>query len=237
MEETDELLSVRDLVLARPRPRPPSRRATVSLTLVAGRITALTGPSGVGKTTVVRALSGEVPLVATACTLFGRDLTRLRPRRRSDLLRGAVGTVTQASTLVESLDVLANVALPSRLRGVRPWRARAEGALAAVGLGGLARRRPAELSGGERQRVAVARLLAWRPRLVLADEPTSALDPLSAATVARGLRSLADDGSAVLIVTHSEHLAAACDARVHLARPARDPAPASAAAGDRTVTP
>lgn len=231
MDDQESVLRVVDLVLPCTGPRGSHRPPPLSLDLRSLELTALRGPSGTGKTTVVRGLTGEIPLRATSCSLFGRELMADRPHQRADLLRRAAGTVSQGAALVDSLDVLANVSLPLRLRGVRSWKTRSEEALEAVGVADLSHRRPAELSGGERQRVAVARLLAWRPRLAVADEPTSALDPAAASAVTTGLRFLADLGSAVLVVTHSPVLTAACDRTVSLLGPDSSPPPHD---GDRT---
>lgn len=235
MGESTEFLHVGAMTLPWRKKNASDGCTEMSLDLWSRQVTALTGPSGVGKTTVVRVLGGELALRAREVRLFGADVTRMPPRRSADLLRREVGTITQESALVESLDALSNVALPLRLRGRDDWRTRSEAAMETLGVGHLARRRPADASGGERQRIAVARMLAWRPRIVLADEPTSALDQHSATAVACALRSLSDEGSAVLVVTHDPGLAASCDRRVAMRWPpssSQDDSPARQTTAD-----
>ena len=109
-----------------------------------------------------------------------------------------------------------NVALPSLLRGERVDRARVEEALAAVGLAGRGAASPSSMSGGEQQRVAIARVLAQRPRIVFADEPTGALDSVTGEEVLAVLRARCDAGAAGLLVTHEPRHAAWADRVVYL---------------------
>ena len=154
---------------------------------VAGRgMTAIIGPSGTGKSTLVRCINRLVEPTAGEILFRGQDLVRLsRPQLR--LARRRIGMIFQEYNLVERLSVIENV-LCGRLGYVSAWRAwlrrfepadidRAFGLLDAVGLGDLATHRADKLSGGQRQRVGIARALMQEPDLMLADEPTSSLDP------------------------------------------------------------
>jgi len=175
----------------------------VSCEIAAGQHLAVTGPSGSGKSTLLHLLAGlDVPTVGrvTWPALGGRDA--LRP--------GPVGMVFQGPSLLPPLDVLENVALPLLLGGATEGEARAaaEEALERLGLLQLGPKLPEELSGGQSQRVAVARVLAGRPRLILADEPTGQLDHDTAASIMTQLLDAAvATGAALVISTHDERIA------------------------------
>lgn len=164
----------------------------LELTLAAGRWTCLLGPSGIGKSTLLRLVAG----LPTAARLEGGIAA-------SDGLpvAGRVALMAQGDLLFPWLDVLGNVTLGARLRGEAPDIDRARALLDRVGLSALARRRPARLSGGERQRAALARTLMEDRPVVLLDEPFSALDARTRA----GMQELAADllrDRTVLLVTH-----------------------------------
>jgi len=179
----------------------------VDCTVTVGMRIALTGPSGSGKSTLLHMLAGlDRP---TAGTISWPGLGG-SPRERP----GLVGVVFQGPSLIPALDVRENVALPLLLAGVRETEAveRAAAALDGLALGALAAALPEELSGGQAQRVAIARVLAGRPALVLADEPTGTLDEGTADIVfAEFLRLVRDEGSAALVATHNERIAAKMD--------------------------
>ncbi|MGA0612628.1 ABC transporter ATP-binding protein [Caldimonas sp. KR1-144] len=180
----------------------------VSLRIAAGEFVALVGESGVGKSTLLNAIAGLEPVDAGRVRLDGRDVQALPDDGRAQLRRSALGFVFQAFHVLPHLTVADNVALPLLLLG-RPDAARVQRMLDAVGLGALGARLPQQLSGGQLQRVAIARALVHRPRLVLADEPTGNLDPATAERVLDLLvAELASEGTACLLVTHSQAAAA-----------------------------
>jgi putative ABC transport system ATP-binding protein len=183
--------------------------------LAAGEVLALVGESGVGKSTFLNCLAGLDRPDAGSVHLDGRPVTTLTEPESAALRRDLLGFVFQAFHVLPQLDVRDNVALPLRLQSrgtLREMHARAEALLDAVGLQGLARRRPRELSGGQLQRVAIARALVHRPRLILADEPTGNLDPATAEQVLALLVAQAHEhGAACLLVTHSAQAAARAD--------------------------
>jgi lipoprotein-releasing system ATP-binding protein len=186
----------------------------VHLAVAPGEIVALLGPSGSGKSTLLQAVGlleggfeGSIRIAGEeAATLSDADRTRVR--------RDSLGFVYQFHHLLPDFDARENVILPQLVRGASRAEAaeRAESLLGALGLSERLSHRPSKLSGGEQQRVAVARALANRPALVLADEPTGNLDEGTADIVfAEFLRLVREEGSAALVATHNERIAAKMD--------------------------
>jgi ABC-type sulfate/molybdate transport systems ATPase subunit len=165
-----------------------------------GERAALLGPSGVGKTSLLRAIAGLDPLSAGTVHVDGRDVTCAQPEQRG------VVYMHQAASLFPHLSVLDNVAFPLDVRGVprAEARTRAMAIVERVRLGPLASRAPATLSGGQRHRAALARALAADPAVLLLDEPFSSLDPELRAEVRDAVVELLGDrvGPAVVVVTH-----------------------------------
>jgi len=190
------LLKVKDLACAHGDQRV---FAGVSFTLEAGEIGALLGPSGTGKTTLLRALAGLHPVAAGRVLLRGEDMTAKPPEKRR------VGLVFQDLALFPHLDVAGNIGF-----GLSRWpraerEARVSELLARTGLTGMGARLPHELSGGQQQRVALARSLAPRPDLLLLDEPLSSLDADLRPRLRDELRALLKaEGTAALLVTHDQ---------------------------------
>lgn len=164
----------------------------LEITLGAGRWTCLLGPSGVGKSTVLRLIAG----LPTGARFEGRVVAE-----DGAPLGGRVAYMAQSDLLFPWLDVTENVALGARLRGDRPDIARAEALIARVGLAKHAHKRPRQLSGGERQRVALARTLMEDRPVILLDEPFSALDAKTRAEMQELAAELLA-GRTVLLVTH-----------------------------------
>jgi len=185
----------------------------VDLTVNAGEFVAVMGPSGSGKSSLLalaggldRPTSGAVFVESTPLAGMGlNELARLRRR--------AVGYVFQDFNLVPTLSAAENVALPLELDGVTARKAHRQAldALAQVGIPELAHRFMDEMSGGQQQRVAIARAIVGSRRLILADEPTGALDSTTGHGVMEVLRSRADAGAAVMLVTHEARHAAWAD--------------------------
>lgn len=179
-----------------------------------GEFAAVTGPSGCGKSTLLNLISGIDRPDAGRIEIDGQAVTGLPERERTVFRRLHIGFIYQSFNLIPTLTVLENICLPLALNGHRAPHARDQ-ALAMLDEVGLADRTdsyPDVLSGGEQQRIAIARALVHKPRLILADEPTGNLDAGSAASVAALLNSLVRAAGATLIlVTHSEQLAALAD--------------------------
>jgi putative ABC transport system ATP-binding protein len=195
--------------------------AHVNLVLHAGETVAIVGESGVGKSTLLNCMGGLDDATGGSISVCGAHLASLNADQRALLRRERIGFVFQAFHVLPHLDVAGNVGLPLMLLG-RPAREREAAvaqALDAVGLNGLGARLPAQLSGGQLQRVAIARAFLHRPALILADEPTGNLDPDTAARVLDVLLAQAQqNGSALVLVTHSSAAAQRLGRTLHLTR-------------------
>jgi lipoprotein-releasing system ATP-binding protein len=191
----------------------------VDLTVGAGEIVALVGPSGSGKSTMLQAVGLLEGGFEGSIRIAGEEAAQLDSDGRTRVRRDALGFVYQFHHLLPDFSAAENVVLPALIRGGTraEAQARAETLLTALGLGHRLSHRPSQLSGGEQQRVAVARALANRPKLVLADEPTGNLDEHTADIVlGEFLRLVRGEGSAALVATHNERLAAKMDRVVRL---------------------
>jgi len=186
----------------------------LNMSLQAGEIVALVGPSGVGKSSLLH-MAGllEAPS-GGEIYINGAAVSRLPEQERTRIRRDMIGFVYQAHHLLPEFDALENVMLPQMIAGKgRPEAAvEAKRLLTSLGLGERLTHRPAQLSGGEQQRVAIARALANKPRILLADEPTGNLDPRTSGGVFDALLQITRaEGLAALIATHNFQLAARMD--------------------------
>jgi len=191
----------------------------VDLAIQPGEIVALLGPSGSGKSTLLQAVGLLEGGFRGSIRLRGEEAARLDDEGRTRLRRDLLGFVYQFHHLLPEFNAVENVVLPQLVRGVEPEtaRKRARDLLGTLGLGERLEHRPSKLSGGEQQRVAVARALANKPPLVLADEPTGNLDEHTAdAVFAEFLNLVRNEGTAALVATHNERIAARMDRVVRL---------------------
>ena len=191
----------------------------INLSVMPGEIVALLGPSGSGKSTMLQAIGLLEGGFGGRIEIAGVDATELSGDARTDVRREAIGFVYQFHHLLPDFSALENVVLPQLVAGVSQAAAaeRARELLDALGLAERLDHRPSQLSGGEQQRVAVARALANKPALVLADEPTGNLDEATANKVLEQFLELVrGQGSAAIVATHNERLAARMDRVVRL---------------------
>ena len=174
----------------------------------------LTGPSGAGKTSLLRLLYLSLKPTRGLITLFGHDVATLAPDALATL-RGRIGIVFQDFRLLDHMSTYENVALPLRVLGrdEASYRNEVTELLHWVGLGERMLALPPVLSGGEKQRAAIARAVIARPQLLLADEPTGNVDPVLARRLLRLFVELNKSGTSVVIATHDIALMDLLDAR------------------------
>ncbi|WP_420587044.1 ABC transporter ATP-binding protein [Ruegeria sp.] len=210
------LLEIDKVQKSYPGGRPVLR--DVSLTLDHGQTLALTGESGSGKSTLLNLASALDSFDGGEITLDGTAMSQLDDRGRAALRRDKVSLVFQQFNLIPSLTVAQNLSFHARLSG-REDQSWTKQLAERLGLSDLMTRYPENLSGGQQQRVAIGRAVAARPKLLLADEPTGNLDETASTNVLDLMLSLvADTGAALLLVTHSQDIAARLDRHAHLAR-------------------
>ncbi len=191
----------------------------VNLTVGAGEIVALLGPSGSGKSTLLQAVGLLEGGFTGSIRIKGEEAASLDNDGRTRLRRDCLGFVYQFHHLLPDFSAIENVILPQLIHGATTEAAKTRAAdlLSSLGLAQRLDHRPSQLSGGEQQRVAVARALANRPPLILADEPTGNLDEATADVVLGEFLTLVrGEGSAALIATHNERIAAKMDRVVRL---------------------
>lgn len=179
----------------------------VDLALRVGSFHFLVGPSGAGKTSLLRLLSLTHPPCRGTIMLFGRDVSKLG-REEAGVVRRRIGVVFQDLRLIDHLSAFENVALPLRIAGASQMQIASyvSEMLGWLGVGEMMDARPESLSMGQRQLVAVARAVVCRPSLLLADEPTSNLDPARAERLMHLFVQLHKLGTAVVFATHSQDL-------------------------------
>jgi len=190
----------------------------INLDIAAGEYVAVTGPSGCGKSTLL-SLLGLLDVPDGGEYWFdGTNVAGWSESRLNALRRGRIGFIFQSFNLIESLTVAENVELALEYSAVPAGerKGRVDAVLDRLGVAHRAGHRPSQLSGGQQQRVAIARALVLAPSLLLADEPTGNLDTAHGDEVMKMLRSINEDGTTVIMVTHSPSHAAQANRTIHL---------------------
>ena len=202
----------------------------ITLNVQAGETIGLVGPSGSGKSSLLMLMGGLEQASGGQIQALGQDLTEMNEDALARFRRDHMGVVFQSFHLIPTMTALENVATPLELAGVPDAFDRAHAELAEVGLDHRANHYPSQMSGGEQQRVALARASVTRPQILLADEPTGNLDGTNGAAIMDLLFGLRDKhGATLVLVTHSNALAARCDRVIrledgHIAEPQQDAA-------------
>ena len=189
-----------------------------SLHVKKGEFVSIMGPSGSGKTTFLNIAGLLDTFDGGVYRLAGTDVSGLSDEAQSRLRNQHIGFVFQSFNLIPDLDVWDNVEVPLRYRKMASAerRRRADEALEKVGLSARRSHFPSQLSGGQQQRVAIARALVGSPDLILADEPTGNLDSLMARQVMEILQQIGEAGTTIVIVTHSQEIAARAHRKLHV---------------------
>lgn len=190
----------------------------VSLEVKDGEFVAIMGPSGCGKTTLLNIMGLlDTPTEGTYM-LNGKDVSQLSERERTNIRKGVIGFVFQSFNLIDDLNVYENVELPLLYMGV-PAKERKKRVTEMLDRMAMSHRRkhfPCQLSGGQQQRVAVARAVVSNPKIILADEPTGNLDSKNSKEVMDLLLQLHEQGTTIVMVTHSQHNASFADRIINL---------------------
>ena len=179
----------------------------VSLEVKEGEFVAIMGPSGCGKSTLLNILGLIDNPTEGTYLLNGTDVSRMQENERTELRKGTIGFVFQSFNLIEELNVVENIELPLLYMGIprSERRRRVQEIMERVGIAHRSKHFPCQLSGGQQQRVAIARAVVGRPRIILADEPTGNLDSKNGQEVMQLLSELNQEGTTVVMVTHSLH--------------------------------
>ncbi len=178
----------------------------VSLNVRPGEFVAVMGPSGCGKSTLLNVLGLLDNPTSGRYVLDGEEVGTLKERQRTRVRKGKIGFVFQSFNLIEELNVEQNVELPLRYLGVpaRERKKRVEEILQRMAISHRSKHFPNQLSGGQQQRVAIARAVVSNPKLILADEPTGNLDSKNGLEVMQLLTQLNQEGTTIVMVTHSQ---------------------------------
>ncbi|RUM58701.1 MAG: macrolide ABC transporter ATP-binding protein [Persephonella sp.] len=181
----------------------------INLTIKKGEFVAIMGPSGSGKTTLMNILGCLDSLTSGKYFLNGLDVSSLDDDKLSEIRNEYIGFVFQQFYLIQYLNVLENVLMPTMYskKRFKNLKERAKSLIEKVGLGDKLDFKPSQLSGGQQQRVAIARALINEPELILADEPTGALDTKTAESIMDIFKSLNREGKTIIIITHDPNIA------------------------------
>ena len=190
----------------------------VNLGVKKGEFVAIMGPSGCGKSTLLNILGLLDNPSEGKYLLDGKEVSTLKESERTDIRKGVIGFVFQSFNLIDELNVYENIELPLLYMGVpaKERKRRVEAAMDRMAISHRRKHFPNQLSGGQQQRVAIARAVLANPKIILADEPTGNLDSKNGKEVMNLLSELHQEGTSVIMVTHSQHDASYADRIVRL---------------------
>lgn len=190
----------------------------VNLEVKQGEFIAIMGPSGCGKSTLLNILGLLDNPTEGSYRLMGEEVALMRERQRTQVRKGKLGFIFQSFNLIDELSVYENVELPLTYLGMKTSerKQKVEDMLRRMNLSHRAKHFPQQLSGGQQQRVAIARAVITNPKLILADEPTGNLDSKNGTEVMRLLTELNQEGTTIVMVTHSQHDAGFAHRTIHL---------------------
>ena len=191
---------------------------SINMEIKDGEFVAIMGPSGCGKSTLLNIL-GLLDNPSGGEYYFGdHEVSKYSERQRAQLRKGSIGFVFQSFNLIDELNVYENVELPLTYLGVKAGERKrmVDDILKRMNISHRAKHFPQQLSGGQQQRVAIARAVVTNPKLILADEPTGNLDSKNGAEVMNLLTELNQEGTTIIMVTHSQHDASFAHRTVHL---------------------
>ncbi len=190
----------------------------VNLEVKQGEFVAIMGPSGCGKSTLLNILGLLDNPTDGTFMLNNRDVTTLSENERTDIRKGLIGFVFQSFNLIDDLNVFENIELPLLYMDVsnKERKLRVEALMEKIQMSHRRRHFPNQLSGGQQQRVAIARAIITNPKIILADEPTGNLDSKNSKEVMNILQGLHQQGTTIIMVTHSQHDASYADRIINL---------------------
>ena len=190
----------------------------VNLSVNEGEFVAIMGPSGCGKSTLLNIMGLLDNPTSGSYLLDGEEVGSLKESQRTSVRKGKIGFVFQSFNLIDELNVEENVELPLKYLGVSASerKQRTSDILRRLELSHRAKHYPQQLSGGQQQRVAIARAVIMNPKLILADEPTGNLDSKNGLEVMQLLTQLNQEGTTIVMVTHSQRDASYANRTVHL---------------------
>ena len=190
----------------------------VNMQVSEGEFVAIMGPSGCGKSTLLNTLGLLDNPTGGSYQLLGTEVADLQEKQRTRLRKGVIGFVFQSFNLIDELNVFENVELPLTYLGVKASERKrmVNDMLKRMNISHRAKHFPQQLSGGQQQRVAIARAVITNPKLILADEPTGNLDSKNGLEVMNLLTELNQEGTTIVMVTHSKHDAGFAHRIIHL---------------------
>ena len=190
----------------------------VSFEIKDGEFVAIMGPSGCGKSTLLNILGLLDNPTEGTYLLNGKEVSKQKENERTDLRKGVIGFVFQSFNLIDELNVYENIELPLLYMGIsaKERKERVEAVMKRMAISHRCKHFPSQLSGGQQQRVAIARAVLSNPKIILADEPTGNLDSKNGQEVMNLLSELHNEGTTIIMVTHSHHDASYADRIIRL---------------------